>query len=62
MLTVFVPPLLLFTPGLFSLITCPQLEKLLRRHLDYAQPVQVENQDAWYREEQGTKPQPPEES
>lgn len=61
-LTVFVPPLLLFTPGLFNLITCPQLEKLLRRHLDYAQPVQEENQDAWYREEQGAKPQPPEES
>lgn len=49
--TIFVPPLLLFTPALFFLITCPQFEKILRKHADYTQSVQEENADAWYREE-----------
>ena len=50
-LTVFIPPLLLITPALFCLITCPHLERVLRKHLNYDQAVQEENQDAWYREE-----------
>lgn len=48
-LTVLIPPLIFVTPGLFSYISCPFIDRVLQKHLDYNQPSQP-GQDAWYRD------------
>lgn len=48
-LTVLMPPLILVMPGLFSYISCPFINRVLQKHLDYSQPLQT-GEDAWYRE------------
>ncbi len=49
-LTVMIPPLILVTPGLFAFLSCPWIEKVLKKHLNYNPAGQEENKDAWYRE------------